>query len=77
MPSEKSDDAAAADTVWGAEAIGAEIERSASQIYYLFERGHLKGAVCKLGPRTLIGSRSKLKNLLAKLIDGTETTTTT
>jgi hypothetical protein len=57
------------DLAWGAEEIGAEIQRSASQVYYLHETGRLKGAVTKLGPRTLIGSRSKLKALLANLID--------
>jgi hypothetical protein len=57
------------DIAWGAEAIGAEIQRSASQVYYLHEVGRLKGAVTKLGPRTLIGSRSKLRALLANIID--------
>jgi hypothetical protein len=56
------------DAVWGAENIGKEIDRSAQQVYYLYRIGALAGAVSKLGPKTFIGSRSKLKALpLSKL----------
>jgi hypothetical protein len=51
--------------VWGAEAIGREIGRKASQIYHLHEIGALEGAVTKLGHRTLVGSRRRLRNLIS------------
>ena len=56
------------DAVWGATAIGREINRSAEQVYYLHRIGALAGAVSKIGAKTYIGSRSRLKALpLAKL----------
>jgi hypothetical protein len=51
------------DAVWGAENIGREIGRTASQVYYLFREGHLDGAVTKLGPKTYVASRRKLHAL--------------
>jgi hypothetical protein len=54
------------DTVWGAEAIGRELgdpPLSVQQVYYLHRSGALKGAVRKLGHRTMIGSRRKLREL--------------
>jgi hypothetical protein len=60
---EPADDAS--DLVWGAANIGKEINRTAGQIYYLHAIGALKGAVTKLGHRTFIGSRKRLKNLPA------------
>jgi hypothetical protein len=52
------------DTIWGAKAIGDELDgRSESQVYYVFRSGALKGAVRKLGHRTMIGSRRKLCEL--------------
>jgi hypothetical protein len=56
------------DAVWGAENIGKTINRSSQQIYYLYRIGALNGAVSKIGAKTFVGSRSKLKALvLAKL----------
>jgi hypothetical protein len=56
------------DAIWGAEAIGREINRSAAQIYYLHRVGALDGAVTKLGPKTYVASRRKLQALpLSKL----------
>lgn len=55
----------AADLIWGAEAIGREINRSAGQVYYLVRIGALEGAVTKLGHKTLLGSRRRLRNLAA------------
>jgi hypothetical protein len=46
---------------WGAAAIGEEIDRSPQQVRYLWRIGALGDAVKKLGHRTLIGDRSKLK----------------
>jgi beta-N-acetylglucosaminidase len=51
------------DAVWGAEAIGKEINRTAQQVYYLFGIGALDGAVTKLGPKTYLASRRKLRTL--------------
>ena len=51
------------DAVWGAENIGREINRSAQQVYYLHRIGVLAGAVTKLGAKTYIGSRRKLRAL--------------
>jgi hypothetical protein len=66
--SNTSDQAAApddaSDFAWGAEAIGREINRSASQVYHLHEIGALDGAVAKLGHKTLVGSRKRLRNLV-------------
>jgi hypothetical protein len=51
------------DAIWGAEAIGREINRSAAQVYYLHRTGALDGAVTKLGPKTYVASRRKLQAL--------------
>jgi hypothetical protein len=51
------------DAVWGAAAIGAEINRTASQVRYLYSIGALKGAVSKLGHKTMVGSRTELRRL--------------
>jgi hypothetical protein len=46
---------------WGAAAIGEEIERTAEQARYLFRIGAFGDAVRKIGHRTLVGDRSRLK----------------
>jgi hypothetical protein len=51
------------DWIWGAEAIGAFIDRSAAQVYYMHGRGAFRGAVFKISPKALVGSRSKLRAL--------------
>jgi hypothetical protein len=53
----------APDHVWGAEAIGTEINRTAAQVYYLFAIGALDGAVLKLGHKTFVASRRALRKL--------------
>jgi hypothetical protein len=47
--------------VWGAEAIGQIIGRSAEQVRYLQRLGVFGDAVRKVAHRTLIGNRRKLK----------------
>jgi Protein of unknown function (DUF3853) len=61
------------DFVWGAEAIGRVIGRTATQVYHLHASGALDGAVTKTGHRTLLGSR----RALAQLLPGTTDTGTT
>jgi hypothetical protein len=51
------------DLVWGAPAIGEEIGRTASQVYHLYAIGALDGAVSKMGHKTFVGSRRKLRDL--------------
>jgi hypothetical protein len=51
------------DFAWHAEGIGAVINKPPSQVYYLYEQGLLGDAVVKLGPKTLLGSKSRLRNL--------------
>jgi hypothetical protein len=55
----------AGDLVWGAAAIGHVIGRSRQQVYHLHEIGALDGCVVKLGWKTFVGSRKRLKNLYA------------
>jgi len=55
----KTDDG---NVVWGAEAIGEVIDRTAEQARYLFRKGTFGDAVKKIGHRTLAGDRSKLKH---------------
>ncbi len=57
-------DGDASDFCWGAAAIGREINRTAAQVYHLHEIGALEGATAKLGHRTLVGSRKKLRALV-------------
>jgi hypothetical protein len=52
------------DLVWGAENIGREINRTAAQTRYLVSTGVLKGAVRKIGHRTIVGSRRRLRELI-------------
>ena len=47
--------------VWGAEAIGQEIGRTAEQVRHLHRTGALGDAVQKKGHRTLVGDRRKLQ----------------
>jgi hypothetical protein len=52
------------DLLWGAEAIGREINRSETQVYTMYAAGLLEGAVRKLSHRRFVGSRSGLRRLL-------------
>ena len=52
------------DLIWGAANIGAEISRTEDQLLYLLKIGALQGAVKKLGPRILVGSRAKLREFV-------------
>ena len=51
------------DALWGAKEIGREINRTAEQVRYLFNCGVLGGAVRKVGHRTYLGSRRRLRQL--------------
>jgi hypothetical protein len=52
---------------WGAREIGEEIDRTPSQVHYLFAKGMLGDAVVKAGHKTLIGDRVKLRSLTTVL----------
>jgi hypothetical protein len=61
-------EASDSDYVFGAANIGKELGQTAGQVYYFQQRGayvDVNGdpAVVKLGPRTLMGYRSRLRNL--------------
>ena len=47
--------------VWGAAAIGEDINRTTEQTRYLLRTGALGDAVRKVGHRTWVGNRRKLK----------------
>jgi hypothetical protein len=49
--------------IWGAEAIGREINRTAAQVRYLFGIGFFRDAVWKAGHRTYVGDRQRLRGL--------------
>jgi hypothetical protein len=51
------------DNVWGCEAIGKEIDRTAAQVRYMYEKGLLSGAVTKVSHKLFLGSKSRLKQL--------------
>ena len=55
------------DAVWGAEAIGKEINRTTAQGHDLASHGMLGDAVVKVSHKLLLGSRSKLCNLTTVL----------
>jgi hypothetical protein len=55
-----SDDAD--DLVWGAEAIGRVINRTAAQVLHLIETGVLDGAVMRVGHRTYCGSQRRIRD---------------
>ena len=54
------------DLVWGGPNLAKEINRTTQQFYYLHEKGVLKGAVAKLGHKTFVASRRKLRALLPR-----------
>jgi hypothetical protein len=54
------------DLVWGARCIGVVINRTKGQVYTLHARGALKGAVRRIGHRTLVGSRRELAKLVSR-----------
>jgi hypothetical protein len=60
---EKSD-AAESDFLWGAEAIACHLGLTLPQFYYLFGAGKFKGAVRKMGHRTIAASKRKLDALI-------------
>jgi hypothetical protein len=57
------DDNPDSDLVWGGDGVGRVINRTAKQVYHLYEIGALDGAVAKLGHKTFVGSRRKLRAL--------------
>jgi hypothetical protein len=57
------------DTVWGCEAIGAELGLTATQVRYLWNQTSvLDNAVKKLGHRTIVASRKRLRDVAVPTI---------
>ena len=52
------------DILWGVQSIARFIRRSPSQADYLVKKGALNGAVRKLGHKTIVGSKRKLRALI-------------
>ena len=57
------------DFLWGRAEIGRAIGRTPNQIAWMMSQGLLDGAVKRVGHRSVIASKKKLKALAAKLID--------
>jgi hypothetical protein len=55
------------DWIWHGENIAAEIGCTVEQLYYLFSQGVFGDAIFKLGRKTMVASRSRLKALPEKL----------
>jgi hypothetical protein len=53
------------DLVWGQPLSAGRSIAAASQVYYLHAIGALEGAVAKLGHKTFVGSRRRLRNLFS------------
>jgi hypothetical protein len=51
------------DWIWHGEAIAKEIGCTPEQLYYLFSQGVFGDAVFKLGRKTMVASRSRLREL--------------
>ena len=49
------------EVAWGMQEIAATIKRTPSQGYYLFQKGAFGDSVKKVGHRTLVGSRRKIR----------------
>jgi hypothetical protein len=61
-----AEDADSSEYLWGAEAIGAVINRNDRQVYHLHAKGVFGDAVVKVGHKSLLGFRSKIPQALAK-----------
>jgi hypothetical protein len=61
------DDSDFDDVLWGIPAIAAFIKRSHSQTSYLIRAGMLDSAIRRLGRKTLIGSKRKLRQLFHEI----------
>lgn len=67
MSTQSRNSTLAADLIWGVSGehgIAREINRSESETYYLIASGALGDAVKKLGHRTIVASRTKLRRHL-------------
>ena len=54
------------DLIWGVPNIAHEINRTPTQTYHLIASGALAGAVAKFGHKTIVASRSRLRNVIRK-----------
>jgi hypothetical protein len=62
-PAKPPDSPPGTDYAYGVAAIGRETGQKPNSVYYTFANGGYGDAVWKLGPRTLVGRISKLRNL--------------
>ena len=66
----QNEDADTSDLALGREEIGKALGgRSPNQVSYLLAQGLLDGCVRRIGHRTIIGSKQRLRALAARLID--------
>jgi hypothetical protein len=67
MARNKSDPSPSDDWLWGFGEIGRAMgNRTEDQVRRSYARGFLKGAVRKLGHRTVVGSRNELAKLVTR-----------
>jgi hypothetical protein len=59
----KPENTESSDLIWGAASIAREINRTTAQTYHLLGSGALDGCVAKLGRKTIVASRAKLRAL--------------
>jgi hypothetical protein len=59
-----ADDSYLDEVLWGAQAIGSEINMSARQFFHAAQHGHLDGYVTKVGPRKYCAVRRRLRELV-------------
>ena len=55
------------DFAWGRAAIGREINRSPAQVTYLLSIGVLDGVVRRVGHKTIVASKRRLREFAAQL----------
>jgi hypothetical protein len=54
------------DLIWGVPNIAHEIKRTPTQTYHLIASGALDGAIAKFGHKTIVASRSRLRDVIRK-----------
>lgn len=60
---DEEDEESESDLVWGGKNIAKEMNWTTAQFYHLYETGALEGCVAKLGHKTFVGSKKRLRTL--------------